>query len=66
MAYILPSIIGSVFGFASSLFGTDVSRIFWPYAERGGLPGILNAAVMTGVVLLLTWALTRQKVILKI
>jgi heparan-alpha-glucosaminide N-acetyltransferase len=66
MAYILPSLIGPVFGFASALLGTDVSRVFWPLAERGGLPGILNAAAMTGVVLLLTWALTRQKVILKI
>jgi heparan-alpha-glucosaminide N-acetyltransferase len=66
LAYILPSIIGPVFGFASSLFRADVSRIFWPFAEKGGLPGILNAAAMTGVVLLLTWTLTRQKVILKI
>ncbi|MDH4273232.1 MAG: hypothetical protein OEW18_14765, partial [Candidatus Aminicenantes bacterium] len=66
LAYILPSIIGPVLGFASSLFGTDVSRIFWPYAERGGLPGILNAAAMTGLVLLVTWALTRKKIVLKI
>ena len=66
LAYILPGIIEPVFGFASSLFRTDVSRIFWPYSERGGFAGILNAAVMTGVVLLLTWALTRKKIILKI
>ncbi len=66
LAYIMPGIIGPVIGFASSLFGADFSRIFWPYWERGGLPGILNAAAMTGVVLFLTWALTRQKVILKI
>jgi heparan-alpha-glucosaminide N-acetyltransferase len=66
LAYILPGIIGPVLGFASALFGTDVSRFFWPFWERGGLPGILNAAVMTGLVLLITWALTRQKVILKI
>ncbi|MGB7294774.1 MAG: DUF5009 domain-containing protein [Candidatus Aminicenantales bacterium] len=66
LAYILPSIIGPVFGFASSLFGTDVSRIFWPFRENGGLPGILNAAAMTGLVLFVTWALTRKKIILKI
>ncbi|MFZ2052697.1 MAG: DUF5009 domain-containing protein [Candidatus Aminicenantales bacterium] len=66
LAYILPSIIGPVFGFASSLSGTDVSRIFWPYWERGGLPGILNAAAMTGLVLFLTWVLTRNKIVLKI
>jgi predicted acyltransferase len=66
LAYILPSIINSVFGFASALLGIHIWRIFWPFWGRGGAMGILNAAAMTGFVLVLTWALTRKKVILKI
>ena len=37
-----------------------------PFAGTGGLPGMLNAAVMTGVVLLLTAVLTRAGLLLKL
>jgi predicted acyltransferase len=66
LAYILPDIVGSLFGLVSSLSHLEFWRILTPYWEKGGWPGMLNAAVMTGIILLLTWALTRKKIILKI
>jgi len=66
LAYILPGILGGLMSLASSLLRVDVRRIFWPLAERGGLPGMANAAVMTALVLFLTWLATRNKVILKL
>ena len=66
LAYILPDIVRSLIDFGSGLFRIDVWRAVWPYWERGGVPGMLSAAAMTGVILLLTWALTRKKIILKI
>lgn len=44
----------------------DLGRIIWPFAETGGLAGILNAAVMTGVVLILTTLLGRAGLRLKL
>jgi predicted acyltransferase len=38
----------------------------WPFWETGGLPGILNAAVMTAFILLLTTLATRAKLVLKL
>jgi heparan-alpha-glucosaminide N-acetyltransferase len=66
IAYILPSVLILLFDFASHLLGTSVSRIFWPFWERGGAAGMLNAAAMTGLVLFLTWALTKVRIILKV
>jgi predicted acyltransferase len=66
VAYILPALVNDLFDFASRLLRADVFRVFWPFFDRGGLAGILNAAVMTGVILFLTWALTRAKVIIKV
>jgi len=66
LAYILPGILGALMSLASSLLRVDVRRIFWPLSERGGLPGMANAAVMTAFVLFLTWLATRNKVILKL
>jgi heparan-alpha-glucosaminide N-acetyltransferase len=66
LAYILPDILVCVLLLGSSLVRLDVGKILWPFAERGGLPGMLNALVMTGLVLLLTALATRARVILKL
>ena len=66
LAYILPGILGALMSLASSLLRVDVRRIFWPLAERGGLAGMANAAVMTAFVLFLTWLATHNKIILKL
>ncbi|OGD20472.1 MAG: hypothetical protein A2W03_02060 [Candidatus Aminicenantes bacterium RBG_16_63_16] len=66
IAYIMPSVLILLFGFAGRLLHADVSRIFWPSWERGGAAGLLNATAMTGLVLLLTWALTKAGIILKV
>ena len=66
LAYILPDIVRSLGDLISGLLHIDLWKAVFPHWERGGVPGMLSAAAMTGVILLLTWALTRQKVILKI
>jgi heparan-alpha-glucosaminide N-acetyltransferase len=66
LAYILPSLVGEVAGFASHLFKFNAEQVFWPFREQGGLAGMLNAAAMTGLILLITWAMTRAKIILKL
>jgi predicted acyltransferase len=66
LAYILPDIVRTLIDFGSNLFRLDLWKSIWPYWERGGGPGMLSAAAMTGIILLLTWALTRKKIILKI
>lgn len=66
IAYILPSVLILLFGFGSRLIHADVPRFFWPFWERGGAAGLLNAAAMTGLVLFLTWVLTRARIILKV
>jgi heparan-alpha-glucosaminide N-acetyltransferase len=60
LAYLLPGVIGN----AAVLLGAD--RILWPFYGAGRLPGMLNAAVMTGIILLLTAALTRAGLVLKL
>jgi predicted acyltransferase len=66
LAFLLPSMVDSLLDFASSIFKTDVRHIFWPFWGRGGYAGMANALAMTGVILLLTWAMTRAKIILKL
>jgi heparan-alpha-glucosaminide N-acetyltransferase len=66
MAYILPSIVDSILSFASTIFKLNIKQLFWPFWEKGGLSGMLNALALTGLILLITWALTRAKVILKL
>jgi heparan-alpha-glucosaminide N-acetyltransferase len=66
IAYIMPSLLILLFDFSGRLLQADVSRIFWPFWERGGAAGLLNAAAMTGLVLFLTWALTKAGIILKV
>jgi len=66
LAYLLP---GFIDGFARLLGGVlhvDLWRILWPFGGTGGLPGILNAAAMTALVLLLTTLLGRAGLVLKL
>lgn len=65
LAYILPDFFACAAALLFGLFHVDAGRLFWPGWKAGGLPGMLNAAVMTGVMLALTWAFTRKKIILK-
>ena len=66
LAYLLPGLIGNAAALAGTLFHTNIDRVLWPLYGRGGLPGALNAAVMTGIVLLLTAVLTRAGLVLKL
>jgi heparan-alpha-glucosaminide N-acetyltransferase len=66
LAYILPDILNSALGLLSSLAGSDLGRWLWPFAERGGAAGMLNALVVTGIILIITGLATRWKVILKL
>jgi predicted acyltransferase len=66
LAYLLPGLIGNVAALAGSLFGKDLNVFLWPFGHAGGLAGMLNAAVMTGVVLALTALLTRAGLRLKL
>lgn len=66
LAYLLPDIIGAFLALASAATGFEADRLLWPFRGLGGGAGMLNALVMTGLVLLLTSGLTRAKVILKL
>jgi predicted acyltransferase len=58
LAYVLPDIVtflSEVAGFKDTL---------WPYGS--GWPGAVNAGVMTGMILVLTWILTRLGIQLKL
>ena len=66
LAYLLPGFVGSAAALIGGLLSIDLGRILWPFYGTGGLAGMLNAAVMTGVVLLLTAVLTRAGLALKL
>lgn len=66
LAYILPGILDDLTKVVSSLVKADLGKLFWPLADRGGLAGMANAAVMTALVLFLTWLATRNKIVLKL
>ena len=66
LAYLLPGFIANAAALLGGLLSVDLGRFLWPFAGTGGLPGMLNAAVMTGVVLLLTAVLTRAGLLLKL
>jgi heparan-alpha-glucosaminide N-acetyltransferase len=66
LAYLLPGLIGNAAGLLGTLLRADIDRLLWPLAGTGGLPGMLNAVVMTGLVLLLTAVLTRAGLVLKL
>ncbi len=60
LAYILPSIVGAIIGFFGA-WGT-----FWFWYARGGIHRLANAMLMTGLILLITWGMTRLKIVLKL
>jgi predicted acyltransferase len=66
LAYLLPGVIGNAAALLGGVLHVDLSRILWPFWQTGGLLGMLNAAVMTGVVLLLTALLSRAGLLLKL
>jgi heparan-alpha-glucosaminide N-acetyltransferase len=66
LAYLLPGVIGNAAALLGGVLHIDLWRVIWPFAETGGLAGILNAAVMTGVVLILTTLLGRAGLMLKL
>ncbi len=66
LAYLLPGLIGGAAGLLGSLIHVNIDRILWPFEQTGGIPGMLNAAVMTAVVLLLTAVLSRAGLRLKL
>jgi len=66
LAYLLPGLIGNAAALLGTLVHADIDRIFWPFYGAGGIAGMLNAAVMTGIVLLLTAVLSRAGLLLKL
>ncbi|HMA53780.1 MAG TPA: DUF5009 domain-containing protein [Acidobacteriota bacterium] len=66
LAYLLPGLIGNAAGLVGAALNADIGRVLWPFYGTGGIPGMLNAAVMTGIVLLLTAVLSRAGLLLKL
>jgi len=66
LAYILPEIVDGFLFIVSSIFGLGAGRLLWPFYARGGMPGMANAVVVTGLILLITALMTRAKIILKL
>jgi hypothetical protein len=66
LAYLLPGVMANGAALLGGLFQIELARTLWPFAGSGGLAGMLNAAVMTGLVLLLTAVLTRAGLVLKL
>jgi len=58
LAYIMPDLLGNL----TSLAGLDLS----PFWDRGGWVGVLNMAVDTGIVVIVTVVMTRLKVVVRI
>jgi len=66
LAYLLPGMIGNAAALLGGVLHVDLSPVLWPFWQTGGLAGILNAAAMTGVILILTTLLGRAGLILKL
>ena len=66
LAYLLPGFIANAAALVGGLVHMDLFRVLWPFYGTGGLPGMLNAAVMTGIVLVLTTVLSRAGLVLKL
>jgi predicted acyltransferase len=65
-AYLLPELLGNALVLLGGLIHFDLWGAVWPFAEEGGIAGMLNAAVLTAFVLFLTTLLTRARIILKL
>ena len=66
LAYLLPGFIANAAALVGGLVHLDLFRVLWPFYGTGGLPGMLNAAVLTGIVLVLTMVLSRAGLVLKL
>jgi heparan-alpha-glucosaminide N-acetyltransferase len=66
LAYFLPDFVASTLLLLSSFVGSDLERWLWPFAEKGGLPGMMNGLLYTGLILLITALATRRKIILRL
>jgi len=66
LAYLLPGLIGNTAGLLGGILGIDMARFLWPFWDAGGVAGILNAAAMTGFILILTALLSRAGLMLKL
>jgi heparan-alpha-glucosaminide N-acetyltransferase len=66
LAYLLPGLIGNAAGLLGAVLHADIGRLLWPFYGTGGVAGMLNAGVMTGLVLALTAVLTRAGLRLKL
>jgi predicted acyltransferase len=66
LAYLLPGLIGNATGLLGAVLHADIGRLLWPFYGTGGVAGMLNAAVMTGIVLVLTAVLTRAGLLLRL
>ena len=66
LAYLLPGFIANAAALVGGLVHMDLFRVLWPFYGTGGLPGMLNAAVLTGIVLVLTMVLSRAGLVLKL
>jgi heparan-alpha-glucosaminide N-acetyltransferase len=65
-AYLLPDQIANVLALLGAVLHVDLWAAVWPFSERGGLAGMVNAAVLTAFVLLITTLMTRAKFVLKL
>jgi predicted acyltransferase len=66
LAYLLPGLIGNAAALLGTLIHADIDGLLWPFYHAGGVPGMLNAAVMTAAVLALTALLSRAGLRLKL
>jgi heparan-alpha-glucosaminide N-acetyltransferase len=66
LAYLLPGFVDGFVRLVGGVLHVNLWQWLWPFWETGGLPGILNAALMTAFILLLTTLATRAKLVLKL
>lgn len=66
LAYLLPGFLDGFTRLLGGVLHVDLGRLLWPFGGTGGLPGILNAAAMTALILLLTTLLGRAGLVLKL
>jgi hypothetical protein len=59
-------LIGNAAALLGTLIHADIDGLLWPFYHAGGVPGMLNAAVMTAAVLALTALLSRAGLRLKL
>jgi heparan-alpha-glucosaminide N-acetyltransferase len=66
LAYLLPGFVDGFLRLLGGVLHINLWQGLWPFWDTGGLPGILNAAVMTAFILLLTTLATRARLVLKL